>query len=238
MNKYFLSLIASCLVISVSFVQCDTTATKAAQVAISKDSANAMDTIGSQAQAAVIPIVQPPAMKSADFTLKSVKASIEGSSTLHDWASQVTKIEGKGTFLMKDNNLASIKDVEIKIAVKGIKSKEGSKMDKKTYEAFKSDKNPNIIYAFSNAVVKINAAHVVAIEANGKLSMAGTSKEVALTANGKELANGDLQLSVSQKIKMTDFKMVPPVMFLGTIKVGDEITVHFDFILTQAKPHN
>ena len=31
---------------------------------------------------------------------------------------------------------------------------------------------------------------------------------------------------------MTDFKMKPPVMMLGAIKVGDEITVMFDLVLT------
>jgi hypothetical protein len=63
--------------------------------------------------------------------------------------------------------------------------------------------------------------------------MAGASKSVSLLASGKELPNGDLQLSVSKTIKMTDFGMEPPVMFLGTIKVGNEITVSFDFILAK-----
>jgi hypothetical protein len=63
--------------------------------------------------------------------------------------------------------------------------------------------------------------------------MAGTSKPVSLSATGKQLPNGDLQLTVSKKIKMTDYNIEPPVMFLGTIKVGDEITVSFDFELIQ-----
>jgi len=73
----------------------------------------------------------------------------------------------------------------------------------------------------------------VTINAAGTLSMAGASRPVSLSANGKELPNGDLQLTVSQKIKMTDYNMQPPVMFLGTIKVGDEITVRFDFVLAK-----
>ncbi len=172
-------------------------------------------------------------LTSADFSLKSVNATISGTSTLHDWVSKVTVMEGKGSFQIRDNVLASIKDVEVKIRVTGIKSEEGNKMDNKTYEAFNSDKYPSIIYSFSNAVVNINDAHIVSIGTTGNLAMAGASKAVSLLASGKELPNGDLQLTVSKTIKMTDFNMEPPVMFLGTIKVGDEITVSFDFILSK-----
>ncbi|MBX2929158.1 MAG: hypothetical protein KF852_15085 [Saprospiraceae bacterium] len=56
-----------------------------------------------------------------------------------------------------------------------------------------------------------------------------------LSLSGKKLPNGDLQLSVSKKLKMTDYKMEPPVMLLGTIKVGNEITVEFDFVLERVK---
>jgi len=176
-------------------------------------------------------IAEPVSLMASGFSLKLLKATIQGTSTLHDWESQITEIEGKGSFQTKDKLLTAIQDATIKITVEGIKSDKGKKMDRKTYETFKSDKNPFITYSFSNAAIKINASHVVTIDATGNLSMAGTSKSVSLSANGKELPNGDLQLTVSKKINMTDYNMEPPVMFLGTIKVGDEITVRFDFEL-------
>jgi polyisoprenoid-binding protein YceI len=177
----------------------------------------------------------PSTVSMADFTYKTTKAVIHGTSTLHDWDSQVTKVEGKGSFQTKDDALVALKDVEIKIEVKGIKSKEGKKMDDKTFETLKSDKNPFITYTFSNAQVKTDASNAVSIEAAGNLSIAGVSKPVTLTATGKLLPNGDLQLTVSKKIKMTDYKMEPPVMMLGTIKVGNEVTVSFDFVLSKSK---
>ncbi len=178
-------------------------------------------------------VEKPAALVSADFSMKSVKATITGTSTLHGWESDVTIIEGKGSFQIKNNMLASIKNAEIKIPVRGIISEEGKKMDNKTYETFKSDEYPYITYSFSNADVKINESQVVSMETIGKLSMAGVSKSVPISAHGKVLPNGDLQLTVSKKIKMTDFNMEPPVMFLGTIKVGNEITVNFDFVLSK-----
>ncbi|MBK8706770.1 MAG: YceI family protein [Saprospiraceae bacterium] len=177
------------------------------------------------------PAPKTPVVKQVAFTLKSTKAVIKGSSTLHPWESNITQMEGKGSFETKDEEIVAVKNVEIKITVKGIKSKEGKKMDDKTFDTFKSDDNPYIIYTLSNAAVKINDSNAVTIEANGKLTMAGNTQSVPLSATGKKLPNGDLQLSVSKKLKMTDFKMEPPVMMLGTIKVGNEVTVVFDFVL-------
>lgn len=174
-------------------------------------------------------------LTAADFSLKSVNATISGTSTLHDWVSKVTIMEGKGSFQMENNVLSSIDDAEIKIRVTGIKSEEGDKMDDKTYETFDSDKYPFIIYSFSNAVVNVDDKQAVTVGTTGNLAMAGASKSVSLLASGKELPNGDLQLTVSKTIKMTDFGMEPPVMFLGVIKVGDEITVSFDFVLSKNK---
>jgi hypothetical protein len=171
----------------------------------------------------------------AAFSMKSMKAIILGTSSLHDWESNITLIDGKGTFLLKDNMIASIKDAEIKITVKGIISEKGDKMDKETYKTFKSDEYPYITYSFNNAEVKMNDSQVVNIETIGMLSMASVSKSVPISAIGKKLPNGDLQLTVSKKIKMTDFGMDPPVMLLGTMKVGDEITVNFDFVLSKSQ---
>lgn len=178
-------------------------------------------------------VEKPAAPVTANFTMKTVKATIAGTSSLHEWKSNMTLIEGKGTFQLKDNMVSSIKDAEIKITVKGIISEKGDKMDKKTYETFNADDYPYITYSFNNAEVKINDSQVVTMETSGKLSMAGESKTVPISAIGKKLPNGDLHLTVSKKLKMTDFGMEPPVMFLGTIKVGDEVTVNFDFILSK-----
>ena len=243
MTKYSLSIIVSGILISIAFVHYADAVSAETLVSSQLDTSLSVITSESRKDTIVTDIDKPKAstvekpvaFMSADFSFKSLKATVKGTSTLHDWESNISIMEGNGSFQLKDNVLASINDAEIKIAVKGIKSEEGRKMDNKTYETFESDKYPYIIYSFSNAVVKINDSQVVRIETIGNLSMAGASKSVSLSATGKELPNGDLQLAVSKTIKMTDYNMKPPVMFLGTIKVGDEITVSFDFILSKIK---
>lgn len=167
----------------------------------------------------------------ANFSLKYVVASVSGTSSLHDWESKITTLDFKGYLTITDDRLSSVKDVTIKIPVKGIKSSEGKTMDRKTFEAFDGRHNPFIIYTLSKADVNIAADRLVTIDASGKLTMAGTTKTISLTSKGSVLPNGDVQLTISKKLKMTDFNMVPPTAVLGTIRVGDEITVNFDIVL-------
>ena len=175
------------------------------------------------------------AQTSTDFSVKLNHASVEGTSTLHDWESQITELNGNGTFIVKNNVITAIKILELKIPIDGIKSKEGKTMDNKTYDAFLYETNPFITLTFTNTTVKTDPTKQVKISAPGYLTMAGTTKPVILIVKGAVLTNGDLQLFVTHKLKMTDYDMIPPKAVLGTIHVGDEITVNFDVILEKIK---
>jgi hypothetical protein len=171
----------------------------------------------------------------SDYSVKSVTGSVSGTSTLHSWKSAITKVRVRGSLKKNGSTLSSVNNVVVKIPVSGIISTEGKSMDKKTYQAFKSDKNPLITYSFNTAQVQVSAAHVITIEASGTMSMAGTTLPEDLTATGKVLPNGDLEFVITKQLKMTSFNMKPPTALLGTIKSGDLITLDFDMILTSVK---
>ena len=160
--------------------------------------------------------------------IKPTKLTVQGTSSLHDWESDITKAEVKGIFQIESLQLVQVKDVEVKIPVESIKSTKGKLMDSKTYDAFNSEKNPYIIYTLTS--VKINAA-TSTLEAKGNLTMAGVTRPIDLQVKYKVLPTGELQLALTKSLKMTEFKMVPPTAMMGTIKVGDEVTVNFDMVV-------
>ena len=62
--------------------------------------------------------------------------------------------------------------------------------------------------------------------------MAGANQPIDLQqVKYKVLAGGDVQITFSKTFKMSQWKMEPPTAMMGTIKVGDEVTVNFDFIV-------
>lgn len=167
------------------------------------------------------------------YFLKAATGTINGTSNLHDWESYITRIDFKGTFQSRGQDIVSVSDVELRIPVESIESSKGNLMDKKTYGAFDSDKNPNIIYKLASAVVSIDDNQNVRIEAGGTLSMAGVSQPVSIIVTGKKLPSGELHLVVNRKLKMTQFNMDPPSAMLGTITVGDEVSLLIDLTLAQ-----
>lgn len=159
-------------------------------------------------------------------SLKSHKVTIDGTSSLHDWTSEATKVVWKGIVTVDGGKVKDIKNVTVNIPVKNIKSEKGKTMDNKTYEAFKSDKFPNITFTLTQ---------IAGEKATGTLAMAGSTKTITLDVNSKVLASGDVQFTGKQKLNMKDFKMDPPTAVMGTIKVGPEVTVNFDLTITPSK---
>ena len=162
------------------------------------------------------------------ITTKINKATVTGTSSLHDWESTIQKIECTGNFTLANNTLSDIKGIVVKIPVTGIESTKGKMMDNKTYEAFDHEKNPTIIFTLNQKKINTSAS---TIEAEGTLLMAGVAKAISLTLTFKVLPNGALQIICSKTLTMTDFKMEPPKAMMGTIKVGDEVTVNLDLTL-------
>ena len=173
--------------------------------------------------------IQLHAANAQVFSVKSYKVSVKGTSSLHDWESSVDKLQARGAFSLSGNALSDVKDVVVKIPVKAIKSTKGKMMDNKTWDAFNYEKNPTITFTLSER--KINPTKQSLI-ANGTLTMAGVSKSVELHLVYKILPGGELQVTGEHKLLMSDFKMEPPTAMMGTIKVGDEIAVGFQIILS------
>lgn len=161
--------------------------------------------------------------------VKHYNVTVRGTSSLHDWESKAEKIECTASFILANNALSDVKDVLIKIPVKSIKSSKGKVMDNKTWEAFHYEKHPLITFVLTDR--QINASQN-SIKVTGDLTMAGVTKQIEFTVTYKVLPDGDLQVSGSKRLKMTEFKMEPPTAMMGTIKVGDEITIAFQIVLT------
>ena len=172
--------------------------------------------------------LQISAIHAQSFTVKSYTLTVKGTSSLHDWQSNVEKIEAKGAFVLSNNALIDIRDVAVKIPVKAIKSPKGKLMDSKTWDAFHYEKYPTITFLLTGR--KINAARNT-LDAAGTLTMAGVTKPVELSLTYKLLPGGELQVTGTKKLLMSEFKMEPPTAMMGTIKVGDEVEVGFELVL-------
>lgn len=150
---------------------------------------------------------------------------IKGTSTLHDWEMKATQIFGSMSVVNEGGTLKSIPNVKIKVPVSSLKS-DKSTMDSKTYEALKKDKFPNITYESTEiTLIPSDKADLWFCKSTGIMNVAGTPRKKTISGSIKKLPDGRYHAMTTIYITMTEFGVEPPVMFLGTLKTGDKVTV-------------
>jgi polyisoprenoid-binding protein YceI len=169
-----------------------------------------------------------------EFKLVNSKVDIAGTSTLHDWTAEVTRVSGSGKISFKGKELSGITALSISLDAQSIKSEKGTTMDNNIYKTLKAKQYPAISFNLTkvNSITPKGGGYEV--NADGKITIAGVTKTVNLLVNGTE-NNGGITFKGSKKLKMTDYGLEPPVMFLGTLKTGDEVTVRFEATLSRLK---
>lgn len=65
----------------------------------------------------------------------------------------------------------------------------------------------------------------------GVLTLSGVQKTITMRGDASAGADGALRVTGTHALKMTDYGIKPPSLMLGTMKVGDEVTVSFDLLL-------
>jgi polyisoprenoid-binding protein YceI len=146
---------------------------------------------------------------------------VEGTSTLHAWSMQGTTIKGE----ILDSAKATVV-----IPVASIKS-EHSKMDKLMAEALKAKTYPEIRYEMTSATSKTTGDRAFTMATQGKLTIAGVTKDLAMDVQGSLNADGTYTLAGTAPLKMTAFGIKPPTAMLNTIKTGDDVKVTFRWVV-------
>ncbi|MDB5273651.1 MAG: hypothetical protein JWO58_2018 [Chitinophagaceae bacterium] len=154
--------------------------------------------------------------------------TIHGDSNLHDWVEKVEQVSGNATVEKNSDESFDLTDINIKLVVHSIKSDMGSVMNNNTYEALKADANPTIVFTLLTpvkAIVNSTAKKIIAVK--GNLTIAGVTNTVILPVNVNMPNDQTLHFEGAQLIKMSDYNIKPPTALFGTLKTGNQITLHF-----------
>jgi len=158
---------------------------------------------------------------------KNTTTSVLGTSTLHDWESEVENISGTASFTLEEGSLKTIESLEVSFLAKSIKS-DKSRMDNITYDAIKADDFPKITFNLK----RFEAGTDNTVTAYGTLSIAGEKQEVAIEGT-TSLQNNTVIIDGIHPIKLTNYGIEPPTAMFGTIKVGDDLRIKFHLEFTR-----
>jgi polyisoprenoid-binding protein YceI len=134
------------------------------------------------------------------------------------------KANGQATMEVTGDRVSGISNLTISVPTKSLSSGTSS-MDDNAYNALQADKYPTIRFVMKDVnITQTNTGSY--LNATGELTIAGTTRQVQVGANGK-LENGKVYFEGKKDLKLSAFNIEPPTAMFGTIKTGDAITVHY-----------
>ena len=172
---------------------------------------------------------------------------LEGSSNVHEWESRTSQPTVK---LLRDASAADPADVaaldqwlragglrglDLGVPLATMHSKKGSTLDKNMLKALKADQNPEITFHVTQAKVGSATGDSIAVSADGVLKIAGRERPVTV-AGRLVRSEAGVWLRGSHGLRMSDYDVKPPTMMLGTMRVRDSVSVHFDLLLAPGTP--
>ena len=181
----------------------------------------------------ILMIAMAPSVKAQSFTeyqaTNQSQLSISGTSSLHDWHMKLDALNCQIMGEKAADNDILLKNIDFEAKVSNLKSNESSIMDNKAYKAMKQDKFPTISFTGNNVFTLPLNKDQFSGTVSGMLSIAGKKKEVRINIKGNS-ENGLITVEGAYPLKMSDFGIDPPTAFFGTLKTGDQITVHFKIL--------
>lgn len=165
----------------------------------------------------------------------------EGTSTMHNFECRSKEVSFK---LEKDAatpnpaNAAellglirsgAVRGVAMRVPVASLHS-EKSGLDKNMLKAMEATKYPDVSFRLETHDVTPAAGDTIAIKAAGALTIHGQEHKVQLAARAWS-GDGGVWLEGSDALLMSEYGIKPPKMMLGTVKVGDRVTVRYRLLL-------
>ncbi len=156
--------------------------------------------------------IAPSSGKAQDkYHAQVVDMVVTGTSTLHDWTMKSNEAQSDATITV-NNDKITFSNLSFSMPAESLKSGH-SLMDKNTYKALNTDKNPNINFVLSSANVTPAGANTYKVNGVGKLTIAGTTKQTDMAATVKyNPATKSFTCTGTKTLKMSEWGVKPPTV--------------------------
>lgn len=164
------------------------------------------------------------------------KLWVDGTSTVRGFQCRaaalnaVFQAEGREVTRMILRGEKAISGLDLTIAAGQLECGNGT-MNGHMRKALKTEANPAITFRLTSYEL-MKSSDTLRVDLTGDLTLGGTTKPITVQAIADETAEGTLRVTGSHELRMSEFGLKPPTLFLGTLKVHDKVKVGFDFRLS------
>lgn len=155
---------------------------------------------------------------------------VDGTSNKTDWTVKATQLSGFVS-LQLINGTLQIGAGGFTVVAKSLVSEHGVIMDRLMYGALKTDTYADIVYQLVSATATADGGGKYALATQGRVTIAGVTKDVVQTVAAERLPNGALRFTGNQPLLMSDFGMKPPTAMFGALRTGNRVVVNFELVV-------
>lgn len=167
------------------------------------------------------------AFAQAKYHAQELNVTVSGTSTLHDWEMKSSKGQFDASIAIANDHV-TFTNLSFSFPAESLKSGH-SMMDKNTYKALNTGKNPTITFVLVSANVTPAGANTYQLKGIGKLTIAGKTLQTDIVATLKyNPADKSFTCTGTKKFNMTEYGVKPPTVMMGAIKTGDAISITYD----------
>ena len=168
------------------------------------------------------------------YVLDKAKSSLKvtGTSTLHDWHMMVDDFSGDFVALINENNDFVISSGDFVCNASSITS-DNSMMDGKAHDALKTNRYKQIKFNLGKTAELVVNGGTIDSKIGGELQISGQKHVATLPFKGIIDTDGNITINGEVDVKMSAFNIKPPTALMGTIKTGDDVTIHYQFFFTR-----
>lgn len=158
---------------------------------------------------------------------------LEGGSTVRGYKCAATELVGE-VRTPSDQPLPPLGELAAVVAQAGITVPvakldcDNGTMNGHMHKALNAKEHETIAYRLDNFEVAATDEAAGQVELKGRLTIAGEERPIVFPAEIALSPDGTIRLQGQVELDMTEFGVKPPRLMLGTLKVHDNVTVHFD----------
>ncbi len=161
---------------------------------------------------------------------------VDGGSTVRSWSCEAGTLNARvtgaeGATLSLAEVAQAVRAVQLDVPTAQLDC-DNDTMNDHMWNALERDRHPRIQFRMQSYSATPANEGTVRLELRGELEMVGSTHPITLTAQATEAAGGALRVVGVHELNMTRWGVRPPRLMLGTLRVHEDVQVHFDLVVS------
>lgn len=176
-----------------------------------------------------------PAQARARFApAEKAKLTVEGTSTVRPFKcdARAVKLNARGSGEGVAGAIPDLSAGTLEVATADLDCANNT-MNDHLRTALVAKDHPTIRFSLTKQELGAASGDGLAMKLHGKLTLSGQTHPVVVEGVAIAQGEGALRFQGSHRLDMTRWEVKPPRLMLGTLKVGDEVTISYDVVLAK-----